>query len=78
MLLTTLLFNKPEKLCPRYLSRVLCLNRYNIRYGRVESTDVEVEEASKNADIHDSVVNFPDGKCGVRTLPSSLLVISLN
>jgi hypothetical protein len=23
---------------------------------------VEIEEASKNADIHDSIVNFPDGK----------------
>ena len=23
---------------------------------------MEIEEASKNADIHDSIVNFPDGK----------------
>lgn len=48
--------------------------RYNIRYGRVESTDVEVEEASRNADIYDSIVSFPDGydtKVGERGLKLS-------
>lgn len=48
--------------------------RYNIGYGKVESSEVEIEEASKNADIHDSIVNFPDGydtKVGERGLKLS-------
>ncbi|MCS6854573.1 MAG: ABC transporter ATP-binding protein/permease [Elioraea sp.] len=35
--------------------------RYNIRYGRPEATDAEVEEAAKLARIHDFVVSTPDG-----------------
>ena len=30
------------------------------RYGRMSATDEEVEEAAKMADIHDSILNFPD------------------
>ncbi|KAL5261169.1 hypothetical protein ACHWQZ_G007019 [Mnemiopsis leidyi] len=48
--------------------------RYNIRYGRVDCNDPEVEEASRNADIHNSIINFPDGydtKVGERGLKLS-------
>ncbi len=34
---------------------------YNIRYGRPDATDAEVEEAAKLAQIHDFVVGLPDG-----------------
>lgn len=36
--------------------------RYNIRYGNVDATDQEVEEAADNADIHERILSFPDGK----------------
>jgi len=35
--------------------------RYNIRYGRVDASDAEVEEAAKLAQIHDFVLGLPDG-----------------
>ncbi|MCH8189148.1 MAG: ABC transporter ATP-binding protein/permease, partial [Proteobacteria bacterium] len=35
--------------------------RYNIRYGRVDATDGEIEEAAKLARIHDFVKSLPDG-----------------
>jgi len=34
---------------------------YNIRYGRPEATDAEVEEAARLARIHDFVLSTPDG-----------------
>uniref|UniRef100_A0A8V0ZQQ4 ATP-binding cassette sub-family B member 6 n=2 Tax=Gallus gallus TaxID=9031 RepID=A0A8V0ZQQ4_CHICK len=33
----------------------------NIRYGRVQATDEEVQEAARAADIHDRILSFPDG-----------------
>ena len=33
--------------------------RYNIRYGRVDASDGEVEQAAQSADIHDKVLTFP-------------------
>ncbi len=35
--------------------------RYNIRYGRVDATDEEIEAAAKLAQIHDFVSNLPEG-----------------
>jgi ATP-binding cassette subfamily B protein len=35
--------------------------RYNIRYGRPDATDMEVEEAAKLAQIHDFVMSLPKG-----------------
>jgi ATP-binding cassette subfamily B protein len=35
--------------------------RYNIRYGRPEASDAEVEAAAKSAHIHDFIVSLPDG-----------------
>ncbi len=35
--------------------------RYNIRYGRPEASDAEVEEAARAAHIHDFVVGLPRG-----------------
>jgi ATP-binding cassette, subfamily B, heavy metal transporter len=35
--------------------------RYNIRYGRPEASDEEVEEAAKLAQIHDFVLTLPKG-----------------
>jgi ATP-binding cassette subfamily B protein len=35
--------------------------RENIRYGRMEATDAEVEEAAKVARIHDFIMSLPDG-----------------
>ncbi len=36
--------------------------RYNIRYGRVEASDKDVEDAAQTADIHERILTFPDGK----------------
>ncbi|KAK7473352.1 hypothetical protein BaRGS_00035400 [Batillaria attramentaria] len=33
--------------------------RYNIRYGRVTASDEAVEEAARNAEIHDRILTFP-------------------
>jgi len=35
--------------------------RYNIRYGRCDATDEEVEEAAKLAQVHDKIMAMPDG-----------------
>lgn len=35
--------------------------RYNIRYGRPDATDEEVEAAAKLAQIHDFILDLPDG-----------------
>ena len=35
--------------------------RENIRYGRLEATDEEVEEAAKAANAHSFIQNLPDG-----------------
>lgn len=35
--------------------------RYNIRYGRPDATDAEVEEAARLAQIHDFIESLPDG-----------------
>jgi len=35
--------------------------RYNIRYGRPDATDEEVEEAARLAQIHDFIAGLPDG-----------------
>ncbi len=34
---------------------------YNIRYGRWEATDEEIEEAARKARAHDFIAEFPDG-----------------
>lgn len=35
--------------------------RYNIRYGRPDATDAEVEEAARMAQIHDFIESLPEG-----------------
>jgi len=35
--------------------------RYNIQYGRMEASELEVTEAARMADIHDTITGFPDG-----------------
>ncbi|KAL1920589.1 uncharacterized protein VTP21DRAFT_966 [Calcarisporiella thermophila] len=35
--------------------------RYNIRYGRIDATDLEVEEAATAAHIHNQISSFPEG-----------------
>ncbi len=35
--------------------------RENIRYGRLDATDEEVEEAAKIVGAHDFIINLPDG-----------------
>lgn len=35
--------------------------RYNIRYGRPDATDAEVEEAARMAQIHDFIAALPEG-----------------
>ena len=34
--------------------------RFNIRYGRIEAGDVDVEEAAQAAEIHERIQSFPD------------------
>jgi len=34
--------------------------KYNIKYGNMDATDAEVEEAAVLADIHDTILSFPD------------------
>jgi hypothetical protein len=38
---------------------MLCF-RYNIQYGRISASDDDIVAAAKHADIHDSILNFPD------------------
>ena len=35
--------------------------RENIRYGRPDATDAEIEAAAKRAEIHDEIMAMPDG-----------------
>ncbi len=35
--------------------------RENIRYGRLDATDEEVEEAARRAEIHEDILQMPDG-----------------
>ncbi|MFZ4506601.1 MAG: ABC transporter ATP-binding protein [Fimbriimonas sp.] len=35
--------------------------RENIRYGRMEATDADVEDAARAASIHDAILELPDG-----------------
>ncbi len=35
--------------------------RENIRYGKLDATDAEIEEAAKRANIHDYILSLPDG-----------------
>ncbi len=35
--------------------------RENIRYGRIDASDEEIEEAAKRANIHDFIIGLPDG-----------------
>ncbi|MCA9656248.1 MAG: ATP-binding cassette domain-containing protein [Myxococcales bacterium] len=35
--------------------------RENIRYGRLEATDAEIEAAARAANAHDFIMDFPDG-----------------
>jgi ATP-binding cassette subfamily B protein len=35
--------------------------RYNIAYGRPDATDAEVEQAARDAQVHDFVLRLPDG-----------------
>jgi len=35
--------------------------RYNIAYGRAEATQADVEQAARDAQIHDFIVSLPDG-----------------
>ena len=47
---------------------------FNIKYGRIDATDEEVIEAAKLAEIHDSILCFPEGyqaKVGERGLKLS-------
>lgn len=34
---------------------------YNLKYGRISASDDEVYSAAKMADIHDTVLRFPQG-----------------
>lgn len=48
--------------------------RYNIGYGKTDSTDEEIERAAKLAHIHDFIISLPDGyetKVGERGLKLS-------
>lgn len=46
-----------------YLASFICICfRYNIRYGRVDAGDLEVEEAADSADIHQRILTFPNRK----------------
>uniref|UniRef100_A0A914XI34 Uncharacterized protein n=1 Tax=Plectus sambesii TaxID=2011161 RepID=A0A914XI34_9BILA len=48
--------------------------RFNIRYGRIDATDDEVDAAAKAADVHDAILGFAEGydtKVGERGLKLS-------
>jgi ABC-type transport system involved in Fe-S cluster assembly, permease and ATPase components len=38
---------------------MLCF-RYNIQYGRISASDDDIVAAAKHADIHDSILTFPE------------------
>lgn len=35
--------------------------RYNIAYGKLGASQSEIEEAAKKADIHESILSWPNG-----------------
>lgn len=35
--------------------------RYNIAYGKLGSSQEEVEDAAKKAEIHDAIMSWPNG-----------------
>ncbi|CAH2003078.1 unnamed protein product [Acanthoscelides obtectus] len=35
--------------------------KYNIQYGRLTATDADIIEAARGADIHEKILQFPDG-----------------
>lgn len=43
-----------------YLNNTILLFRYNIQYGKQDSSDMDVISAAKNADIHNKILTFPD------------------
>lgn len=45
--------------------------RYNIRYGRVDATDEDVENAADAADIHERILSFTNRKLIVFCLAST-------
>lgn len=36
--------------------------RENVRYGRLDATDEEVEAACKSASLHDNITQFSEGR----------------
>ena len=40
--------------------KIILTCRYNIKYGKMDATDEEVEEAAVLADIHTTILSFPD------------------
>lgn len=49
--------------------------KYNIAYGRVGSTDVEIKEAAASSDIHTKIITFPDGIINQHFSMSSQLIL---
>lgn len=50
-------------MCARvYCFTVCALRRYNIRYGRVDASDDEVQDAAIAADIHERILSFTNRK----------------
>jgi ABC-type transport system involved in Fe-S cluster assembly fused permease/ATPase subunit len=41
--------------------KIYSLFRYNVRYGRNDATDAEIEDAAKLAEIHNKIITFPEG-----------------
>lgn len=35
--------------------------RYNINYGKLSRSQIDVEKAAKMAEIHDNILNWPNG-----------------
>lgn len=46
---------------------------YNLKYGRADATQHDIEEAAKAARIYDRILSFPDGKNSFYTWPGALL-----
>ena len=36
----------------------------NIRYGREDASQEEIEAAASTANVHDFIMELPDGQCG--------------
>lgn len=46
---------------PNVLAVIILGFRYNIKYGRLTAAEADIIEAARGADIHEKILQFPEG-----------------